>query len=197
MEKPRFKKERPLSWSQISSFEYDPEQWYRRYVLGIQDEPNAEMLFGKKVADSIEDGTCTIPTLLENLQKRKEYPFKVQFGEIQLVGYADAFCEETLRKLDEVKTGQKPWDQKRVDDHGQITMYCLLNYITHKVPPEEVDCTLHYIPTQKGGDFNISFVEPIVVQRFKTKRTMADILNFGSRIKRVYQEMEAYANSHD
>lgn len=187
-----FNRERPLSWSAISSFEYDKEQWFRRYVLGEKDEPTKEMLFGKKLADSIENGTCDVPTLLENLQKKKEHKFQVMFGPIALVGFADAFCEDTLRKLDEVKTGKKAWDQKRADSHRQFDMYLLMNYITSRIDPSEVECTLHWIPTQDNNDFSISFVEPIEVKRFKTKRTMTDILKFGERIQRVVREMEEY-----
>jgi hypothetical protein len=212
--KPTFDKERPLSWSAISSFEYDPEQWWNKYCLHGKcirancfidpGNPNAcplnqttkEMLFGKKIADSIEDGTCTIPGLLERLQEKKEHPFKCHFGKIPLIGFADAFCDKTFKILDEVKTGKKKWDQKRVDYHGQLDMYLLQNWIMNKIKPEEVTVTLHWIPTQDNGDFSISFVEPVRVQSFKTKRTMRDILNFGMRINKIYKKMKKYTKNH-
>lgn len=192
-----FNKKRPLSWSAISSFEYDPEQWYRSYVLNQRDEPTKEMTFGSEFAKSIEEGTCTVPDFLSKLQTKKEHAFKIMFGTICLVGYADAFCDKTFRKLDEIKTGKKPWDQKRADRHGQFDMYLLMNFITNKVPPEEVDCTLYWLPTQDNNDFSISFVEPVCVHAFTTKRTTNDILTFGSRINRVFQEMQDYAANHD
>lgn len=219
--KPTFDKNRPLSWSAISSFEWDPEQWYQKYVVhqncrraneefckgfctvtGGPDfrcpvvATSKEMLFGKALADSIEDGTCTVPGLLAGLQARKEFPFKCMFGKIPLIGFGDAFCEDTFRILDEVKSGKKKWDQKRADAHGQIDMYLLQNWIMHKIPPEEVACTLHWVPTQENQDFTISFVEPVIVQRFPTKRTMRQVLAFGMRINKIYKAMEKYAQSH-
>jgi hypothetical protein len=190
-------KERPLSWSSISSFLYDPEQWYKKYFLGIKTEDTAELIFGKAFAQSIEDGTCEVKELMQALQKKKEHPFKAKFGKIYLIGYGDAFCDVTFKILDEVKTGAKEWTQKRADEHGQFDMYLLMNWLTKKIKPEEVICTLHWLPTYKRGDFSMDFVRPIKVHPFRTQRTMKQILNFGVLINRVTKEMEAYVKNHD
>lgn len=190
-------KARPFSWSQLSSFEYDPEQWFKSYFLGEKEKPSREMLFGSAFAKSIEHGTCAVPGLLEALQKRKEYPFKVMYEGIALVGFADAFNEETLRDLDEVKTGKAAWTQKRVDEHGQITMYCFMNYIAHKVKAEEVRCRLFWLPTRETGDFEIDFVRPVKPVCFSTKRSMKDCLRFGGRINNTRHLMERFAQDHD
>lgn len=195
--KKMFDKTRPLSWSAISSFEYDPEQWYRKYVLNQKDDETKEMMFGKALATALEKGTCDIPDLVKKLPHTKEHPFKVMFGKIPLIGFADDFDNKTFTSLNEVKTGKKPWTQKRVDEHGQFDMYLLMNYITNKVKPEDVDCMLHWLPTQENGDFSISFVNPITVYSFSTKRTMQDILNFGSKINTIYKEMEKYCQNHE
>lgn len=196
-ERIRIWKARPFSWSQLSSFEYDPEQWYKNYFLGIRDASSKEMEFGKVFALSIEEGTCEIKELMERLPRKKEHPFKVVYAGIMLTGFADAFEDVTFDDLGEVKTGKKAWDQKRVDNHGQIDMYLLMNYITNKKRPEDVRCRLHWIPTQDNGDFTISFVKPVKVHTFETKRTMADILAFGNRIKNTIKQMEIYAHSHN
>lgn len=190
-------KARDFSWSQLSSFEYDPEQWYTRYVLGQKDEPTNEMLFGRDLATALETNTCNIPDLVKKLPFKKEHPFKVKFGDMTLVGFADDFDHESFLHLNEVKTGKAPWTQKRADEHGQFDMYLLMNYITNKIRPEEVACSLHWVPTKQNGDFSISFVEPIVVHTFSTKRTMQDILVFGTRINRVYKEMGEYIKNHN
>jgi len=195
--KKTFDKTRPLSWSAISSFEYDPEQWYRKYVLNQKDDETKEMIFGKKLATALETGTCDIPDLVEKLPFKKEHPFKVVFGKIPLIGFADDFDTKTFRALNEVKTGKKPWTQKRADEHGQFDMYLLMNYITNKIRPEDVVCSLHWLPTQENGDFTITFIEPVRVHTFRTKRTMAQVLNFGTKINRIYKEMEDYCQAHD
>ncbi len=196
-ERMRIWKSRPFSWSQLSSFEYNPEQWYRNYFLGERDASSKEMEFGKVFALSIEEGTCEIQELMERLPSKKEHPFNVVFSGIQLVGYADAFEDMTFDDLGEVKTGKKAWDQKRADQHGQLTMYALMNYITNKKRPEDVRFRLHWIPTQDNGDFTISFVKPVKVHTFETKRTMSDILTFGNRIKNTIKLMEEYAHIHN
>ena len=194
--KPQFDKKRPLSWSAISSFEWDKEEWYRKYVLGIPQNETKEMRFGKQFAQSIEDGTAP-QILLDRLSPVKEHPFNVTFAGIPMVGYADAFDTLTQKIIDEVKTGKKPWDQKRVDNHGQLDMYVLFNYLTNRVHPEDMTLRLHWLPTQEGGDFGISFTDPLEVHTFETRRTMQQILQFGQRIKATYAEMQAYAKAHE
>lgn len=187
---------RPFSWSQLSSFEYDPEQWYKGYFLGERNPETKEMVFGKNLADDLEHGRCKIKELIDLLPFHKEYPFKVSYGKIVLVGFCDDFDDKTFKNLNEVKTGRKEWTQRRADDHGQFTMYLLMNYITHKIQPEEVECWLHWLPTMEDGDFSIQFVKPIKVVSFKTKRTMSQVLEFGGRINRTIKEMEEFAKNH-
>ena len=192
----KFDKKRPMSWSSYSSFKYDPEQWFKKYVLGEKEPESKEMAFGKVLAQQLEDGTCTIKDLTKHLTNKKEHPFKVMFGNIPLVGFADDFCDKSFKKLNEVKTGKREWTQGRVDEHGQFNFYLLMNFITNKIRPEDVQCRLFWLPTQDNGDFSISFVEPIVPQIFNTKRSMSDILKTASDIKKTWGDMEEYVQQH-
>lgn len=194
-----FLQTRPLSWSALSSFEYDPEQWYKRYILNEKMPETIEMIFGKVLANSIENGKPLVPVTIIHPEKivkgeNVEHPFKVVFNGIPLIGFVDTFCHRTFRKLGEFKSGKKPWDQKRVDEHGQIDMYLLQNFITNKVPPGDVECFLEWVPTEETGDFKIQFVKPINIHHFKTKRTMVDILNFGARINSTVEAMQRYVD---
>lgn len=188
---------RPLSWSAISSFEYDPEQWYCRYILNEKSPESKEMIFGKLIGKRLE----TEPTFLPMIERysKMEYPFSVVFNGIKLVGYADTFCDKTFKKLGEYKTGKKSWDKKRVDTHGQIDMYCLMNYIQNKIRPEDVEIKLAWMPTQENGDFTMSFIEPIEknIKIFSTKRNMSDILKFGARINETVIKMQEYVDKHN
>ncbi len=196
--KKTFDKSRPLSWSAYSSFKFDKEQWYRKYVLGLKQEENKEMIFGKTLATALENGTCDISDLVKKLPFKKEHPFQVKFGKIPLIGFADDFDTSTFKVLNEVKTGRKEWTQKRADEHGQFDMYLLMNWISNKIKPEDVECALHWLPTVESDDFRtVSFVQPIQVHSFQTKRTMGQIINFGSDINRTYREMEEYCQFHD
>lgn len=184
--------QRPLSWSAISSFEYDREQWYRKYVLNIQDPPSYAMEFGKKFALAIENGAPLAPvTILPVVEQKLE----VMFGDIPLIGFIDTY-DHDRRIVGEFKTGKKEWTQKRVDEHGQIDMYLLMLFITHKIAPEEYSCFLEYVPTIENGDFSVSLKEPVTVTHFDTKRTMDDIIRFGMRIHNSIKAMEEFANTH-
>lgn len=187
---------RPISWSNISSWEYDKKQWARKYLDLIKDPPSREMVFGSMIGKKLE----TDPTFLPQIERhsKMEHEFKASISGITLIGYADTFCDVTHTKLGEFKTGKKAWDQKRVDEHRQITMYCLMNFIAMKVKPEDVEIKLWWMPTVELEDFSIAFVEPIEenIRSFTTQRTMKDILHFAAYIKKVYAEMEEYALSY-
>ncbi len=199
----KFLKKRPLSWSSLSCFEYNPEEWYQRYPLGVKSAENAEMKFGKIFADSCEAGNPLRPvTVLSAV----EHPFKVVFGKIHMVGFADTFDKDTKRRIGEYKTGVKPWTQKRVNEHGQIDMYLLMNFITNRVKPEEVKAFLEWIPTMRidqengdfsKGDYRVEFRAEDEVFHFDTKRTMSDILHFGARINKAVLEMQEYVRNHE
>jgi len=192
-----FNNQRPLSWSAISSWNYSKEDWAKKYIDGEVPKSSKEMDWGKKIGKLLE----TDPTYLPQVPRhsKMEHKFSVNLSGIPLVGYADSFCDKSHNKLLEFKTGKKAWDQKRTDEHGQITMYCLMNYITNKIKPEDMDIALVWLPTQDNGDFSISFVEPIEdhIQIFKTKRTMQDILLFASEIKKIYKQMEEYVKNYE
>lgn len=194
--KPQMNLDRPLSWSQISCFEYNKEEWYTRYVLGEKSQPSREMEFGKEVGKKLETDPSYLPMIPRH--SKMEHEFVCSFGGIHLVGYADTFCDKTFILLGEYKTGKKKWDQKRVDSHGQIDMYLLMNWIINKVRPEDVSITLVWMPTMETNDFKITFVDDIEenIKIFTTKRTMKDILNFGIRINKVFKEMQEYALAH-
>ena len=182
---------RPLSWSSISSFQYDPEQWYDKYILGKAQKESAEMRFGKLVADSFQTDKPLAPV---TLYKVVEQPLSIVLGDIPLVGYIDTYNPET-HDFREFKTGKKAWTKKRAQEHGQLRMYALCLYVTHKVKPEDYTIHLDWIPTKDNGDFSISFVEPVKVYSFEVKLTMLDIVRFGAYIKSTHKAMLDYVAS--
>lgn len=183
-----------MSWSAISAFEWDKEEWYKRYILGEKTDPSKEMIFGSMIGKKIEKDPAFMPELPRFASM--EFPFNVVFNGIRLVGYADSFCNVTFRKLLEIKTGKKAWTQKRADEHGQITLYCMFNYIKNKITPENMEIILAWLPTAETATYEIEFVKNMKPVLLQTKRTTADILEMGSRINRTIKEMEAYVQNH-
>jgi len=181
-------KDRPLSWSAISSFQFSKDQWYKKYILKQEQPESKEMAFGKKVADSFQTKNPLAPVILYPVVEQK---LSVVFNYIPLTGYIDTY-EPATHNFREFKTGKKAWDQKRANEHGQLAFYALCLYIIHKIPPKKYTIHLDWLPTQENGDFSISFVEPLRIQSFQVKLTMADILNFGTTINKTVKAMEEY-----
>lgn len=185
-------KTRALSWSSISSFEYNKEQWFDTYILGKRQE-TAALSFGSLVDKKLQDDPAYLPEIVR--LPLLQHKMNAMFGKIPLVGVADGF-DRAGHKLLDYKTGKVVWNQKRADETGQLTMYCLLLYITEKIKPEEMDLSIIWLETCENGDFSISFKEPLIVRTFETKRTMKQILTFGMKINKTYREMEEYVKGH-
>lgn len=213
--------DRPISWSAISSFEYDADQWYEKYVVHalctrnkfapdgimvlqgycvITDshnprcpavETSPQMEFGKMVGERY----VADPKYLPKLPRFQifEHEYRCSFKKIPLIGFADGWSPADLH-LGELKTGVKKWDQKRADEHGQITMYNLMAYLIEGIKPEEIRNTLMWLPTQLVGD-KVSFkpdTQPVFIE---TKRTMTQVLEFGTRIVKTIEAMQEYAET--
>lgn len=181
---------RPLSWSAISSFGWAPSQWYSRYVLKEDNPTSPEMTFGKEVGERL----ASDPKYLTGVPRLPvfEHELRATFNGIPLIGYVDSYCPKILHLL-EYKTGRKPWDQKRADEHGQVDMYLFMLYLRDKIKPESVTCRIVWLPTHIE-DGKVAFIKEGDVRIFETKRSMRQILAFGQRIKDNYQAMEEYAS---
>ncbi len=175
---------KPLSWSQISCFEYSPQEWYSRYILREKQEESRAMKFGKDIGEKYPYESTF----------KTEYKLTAMLGDIALVGYIDAFDLEN-KKLIELKTGKK-WDKKKAQSHGQIDLYCAMLYIMHKIQPEELDICLIWLATEETGDFSTQFVKDMKPVIFPIKKTMLDIVNMLARVKRVKSEMDTYIKTH-
>lgn len=188
-----FSVDRPLSWSAISSFEYDKEQFYDKYRLGNKSPDTKESLFGKLIGEQL----ASDPTFLPQVPRRPlfEHILRADIAGLPIIGVLDSY--EEMVGFDEYKTGKKPWTQERVDDHGQVTMYFLLLYLTEQLTPDELEVALHWLPTQDNGDFTIGLIDEKDVKSFPTTRTMRQLLEFGTFIHQKHKEMLAYIKYRD
>lgn len=193
--KPQMNKTRPLSWSAISSFEYDPEQWYRKYVLNEVQPSNPAMEFGKVIGEKL----ATDPSFLPIVPRYKHFEKKLEgkIGEILLLGYLDSFDPDGKHILEyKTSSNAKKWTKKSVMEHGQLDFYYLLCWLNYQIPPENIKCHLVYIPVEEGNDFAMK-LSTRPCQVFEVKKTVQDILKFGAYIKKVYNEMIRYAEEHE
>lgn len=179
---------RPYSWSQHSAWEYDKFAWYDRYILGNSTPSTPALEFGKKFADSVEWGTPMAPVIIYPIV---EHGLKAKLDDLELVGYLDSWDPEN-KKLAEYKTGVKKWDQKRVDNHHQLTFYALLHYLVDGIKPEDIEMVLQWLPTCVRADYSYGFVDPAEIHTFTTTRTMRDVLQLATEIKATRKAMEKY-----
>lgn len=201
-----YNEKRPLSWSAISSFEWNPLQWYEKYVLGEKMVMTPELEFGSMVDKKIQEDPKYLPHVVR-------YPILQHkmfgtFDSIPLIGYADAYRpyyrpmdvkdarEDFKPAIRDYKTGRKAWDQKRADETGQLTLYTFFLYMMEKIKPEDVELYIDWLPTHYE-DNKICFIEKdhrkLKPKTFRTKRSMRDVIKFGERINRTWIAMEQYA----
>lgn len=188
-------RKRPHSWSQHSQFrDYSKEDWYKRYVLGERLATTKEIDFGSAVDKRIQADPNYIPSIPRGTSL--QHTITLEFGEHKLTGLFDIYDENEVF-IGEIKTGKAAWDKDRVDNHGQITMYCFLLFLNNNIMPESVKLKLYWIPTEERADFSIGFAKPFKVHEFETKRTLKDCLEFGAEVVNIRKEMEKYILTHD
>lgn len=183
---------RAISWSAISSFDWDKEQWFESYILGKR-QTSREMTFGSEIDKRFQDDPKFLPKLPR--YGMLQHKMEAKLGKLKIVGVPDDLSLE-LFKLFDLKTGKTAWTQARADATGQLKMYLLLVWLNYKIPPEKFTCGIHWLPTYERGDFSIALIEPVKPQTFYVKITMREVLEFGVRIEKTVKEMKAYAESH-
>lgn len=185
---------RPLSWSSLSSWEYDKDKWACKYLENIVEPSNPVMDFGKFVGTKL----ATDPKFLPDVPRLPvfEYGINYTFSGIPLVGFLDAY-DSKIPAFYEYKTSgnKKRWTKETVKQHGQLDMYAMLLYMSLKIKPEDLTIKLVYIPVIEDGSFALNIGKE-KVQVFEVKKTMADILKFASELKRTYKDMEIFAENY-
>lgn len=191
-----YHKDRPMSWSAISSFEWNPNQWYRKYVLKELPEITPELEFGSYIDKRVQNEPDFLPGLVRYPVIQHE--MRCVFNGIPLLGFSDTARLPTKKAKTRVpvavrdyKTGRKPWTQKRADETGQLTLYTFMLYMMDKIKPEDIELYIDWMPTHYV-DGKIAFIKEGDIHTFQTRRTMQQCLAFGQRIKDTWDAMQEY-----
>lgn len=177
---------KPCSWSEISLWEQDEQEWHRRYVLGIKPPPTKAMQLGTDIHSIIaaEDKNVLfeqyatrlhagelriINKILENwvtvcpLQGKYEVKLEATLSpgsgtdEIPIAGYID-FLPDDESAIWEIKTGSSIWTKKRAEEHGQLAFYSLMYFLRHgKTMPA---CLVSF--STNNGNVQLHRVEPSI-----------------------------------
>jgi hypothetical protein len=181
-----------LSYSQIRMYWEDPKTYWRNYVLGIRDEPNQPMKWGKivhrAIAEKDYDYASTIShngftsdrirvlnKVLDEIHKHLQhvvaYEREFNFPNHKPCGILGIMDAITKTGFYEFKTGSG-WNQKRVDEDDQLTFYSLLWKSATGKPPKIIKL------------IHISDTGRITILR--TKRTLKDLANIQEIIEKTY-----------
>lgn len=184
-----------LSWSSLSTLERSEKEWIRIYLEGGSIPINRGMALGKRMADALEADEDTgdlgmdivisqLPKF-ELMDKRMETEVVVQGQKIPIVIKPDTANKE-LTGFKEYKTGATKWDQRKVDEFGQITFYATgIHAMKGSIP---TDIELVWAPTKKTPDGKVELTG--IIKRFRTKRGLADILKMKVRMRKAWLRME-------
>lgn len=179
---------KPLSWSSINSFRYDPDEWYEKYINGKRGRDTGPLVFGKNVGERLaseQDFLPEVPRL-----KEYEHELHVKIGKIDCIGFLDNFDLDN-RAFSEFKTGKK-WTQDKANNHGQIDMYTAMIYLKYGIKPEDLNISLIWLPTEEQQDFRTDFVKDMKPVIFPVKKTMRDILSFMAEIQIIHVQMQEF-----
>ena len=172
-----------LSWSQLNTWEKNPNLYYEMYVLNLEAPFTKWMKKGKDLAEYLEKG-CEVDDDIKVVAdfipqyKHKEFEIRTKMEDIKLLGYLDSFDDDEL-KIYEYKTGKK-YTQGMANKLGQLDFYALLVYLKYKKLPTSIK--LIWVETETNDDI-VSFTGK--VKTFEVKKTMKDIIKIIGRIHKA------------
>lgn len=189
-----------LSWSQIDLWNHSRNEYIQRYFYGKESFVNDAMIYGKKFAEALETGetgedeilkmaTLAIPRYTIS-EYRLQATIKTEAGNIPLLGFMDSSYDPPSEGFREYKTGKVPWTQRRVDKHGQLTLYALMIYLNEKKLPKSIH--LDWLETEnRDGEVSVTGR----IQSFETSRSIGEIIEMTTIIKRTAAEITTAYNS--
>jgi hypothetical protein len=183
-----------LSWSGLSLWETSPTAWREKYLLNQDQHTNSGMVFGKYIAEKLEEVVSSDP-VIEKLRAdlpRYDVPeleIDPMWKGIQLLGRIDSY-RSTDHAFREYKTGRRdkagkaPWNSLKARLHGQLAFYAFMIWLrTKKIPPQ---VHLDWIETEEiGGKVRLTGH----IESFEVPMNLMTVLNMGVRIERAANDI--------
>lgn len=139
-----------LSYSSFSLWKTSRESFRKKYYLDQEVFNTLQSKFGKEQHELMEASPDV---------KGSETKLECPLGKINLLGFVDSLCPDTLKIIDFKfshlsKTGKEPWDNVKVRKHQQFPFYCLMVKQIHGTYNPDIE--LHWHET-KFKDNTIEF----------------------------------------
>lgn len=181
-----------LSYSQLDCYLRDPMEYYRRYILGLQEPANERMKFGSIVHKALaeprfnwikelkkegftSDYIRVVANALDKIERpaKREVRMLIKHKPIDLLVIIDGLNDN---EIIEYKTCASHWTQARVDEHLQFDFYAYAYFLKYgKIP----NLTLRSIHTGNGS-----------VRSFTTKRYQKDFKELQTLIESTIDKIK-------
>lgn len=180
-----------ISYSQLSLWEKNPNQYYRQYVLGKESPTNKYLDFGKQVATALEwgfdawhDKMIEMMLVFMPTYPKREFKITAKLDGIKLLSRFDGW-DPKRKHLGEYKTSKNNWTQGMVDKNDQLTFYALMVWLKYRVLPSKI--FLHWAKTIENNRGELGLTGDF--HTFETRRTLKDLIIFSARIKKAANDI--------
>lgn len=189
-----------LSFSQMTLFEMNPRKYVDQYIYKNKQRISRNMAYGTVMADALEnDELSGDPALDLMMMKIPKFELRDKAFEVDLPEGKKTIrilCKPDTMKADmtafkEYKSSTRAWTQKMADDSGQITFYATGMWLkTYKIPQ---DIELVCVVVKYNEDGSLTPTGELV--RYRTHRTLVDIIKMTSRMKRAWSGINKLCES--
>lgn len=189
-----------LSFSQMTLFEMNPRKYVDQYIYKNKQRISRNMAYGTVMADALEnDELSGDPALDLMMMKIPKFELRDKAFEVDLPEGKKTIrilCKPDTMKADmtafkEYKSSTRAWTQKMADDSGQITFYATGMWLkTYKIPQ---DIELVCVVVKYNEDGSLTPTGELV--RYRTHRTLVDIIKMTGRMKRAWSGINKLCES--
>jgi hypothetical protein len=192
-----------LSYSQISLFLKDKEEYKNRYIIREPFKSNAYIDFGLKVDDALvkndfslftksEVNTLSKVTRLDLFQKK----IIINFEGFYIIGFIDS-CSNDFKELIDYKTGGKNKENEyKKDEYNQLNYYAIGIHQEVGYYPEKL--SVEFIRREgnlyRGERLKVSNDEPIKIDFKVDEKYLVELynetINIANEIETFYLEIK-------
>lgn len=158
-------------WKMIELAEYEDmdkicDECMKDWDWNIQEDPNKRSAIQKAFYNIIESDIVEKIQIDLAMELHEVYEYKLQtfIDQVCVIWYTDN-TNKSLKALNEFKTWKTPWTQERVDNHGQLDLYCLLIHELKGYYPDIIK--LYWLPTTENEKWDVITTWEIQVFEYK------------------------------
>lgn len=179
-----------LSHSKKQLFERDQDLFARVYFEGEEIVPTDKMIWGKELAENLEDGVeasedALMAHALLYLPKyvQREVRMEVSFGGMKFVTQFDGYDPKECG-IGEYKSGTTPWSQAMAQSNKQLKMYAMVFFFKKKKLPKWL--RLHWFNTDTGE-----------IKTFEVHYSKVDVLRYFGECKKTWIEIKKFIKNYE